>query len=335
MKFNDEQLRTAANLRQYYDAWLATRRAQLDNEFSLSWTTRNGVDYLRHRSAHKDTTLGPRSPETEKIFAEHTALRQELAAQEAERGDRLFETCRLFVALRLGVIASAAAAILREADIRSYLDNALLVVGTNAMAAYELEAAARFAVGIDATEDFDLAWAGDARTALALTRKSPINLLALLKAVDSTYTINSERTFQARNRNAYEVELLIAPSRVGALPHAVGLTPVALPEQEWLLQGRPVDQVVCGRDKSPARIVAPDPRWFALHKLWMAEKPERNPLKKPKDQRQGRTLLDAIATQMPHYPLDEGFRDALPPELRRHFDAWFAARPAESGRRPF
>jgi len=30
------------------------------------------------------------------------------------------------------------------------------------------------------------------------------------------------------------------------------------------------------RDGEAARMVVPDPRWFALHKLWMAKKPERN-----------------------------------------------------------
>src|SRR3546814_7382256 len=63
--------------------------------------------------------------------------------------------------------------------------------------------------------------------------------------------------------------------------------PIPLPEQEWLLLGRQVDHVVIARDNAPARIVAPDPRYFALHKLWMAEKAGRNPLKRPKDEKQG------------------------------------------------
>lgn len=324
MKFNDEQLRIAANLRQYYEAWLETKQAQIESDFTLSWTVRNGGEYLRQRSAIRDTTIGPRSPETEKMLDAHTALRAELETQEQTRGDKLFETGRLFVALRMGVIASAAAAILRQADIRGYLGNAIMVVGTNAMAAYELEAAARFAVGMDATEDFDLAWAGDNKTVLALAAKHPVNLLTLLKAVDSTYTVNSERSFQARNKDAYEVKLVMAPSKADSLPRTIGLAPIPMTEQEWLLQGRPVDQVVCGRDGSPAHIIAPDPRWFALHKLWMADKPERNPLKKPKDRNQGNAMLNAVDAFMPHYPLDAAFRAELPDELRPYFDAWMA-----------
>src|SRR3546814_3958212 len=119
----------------------------------------------------------------------------------------------------------------------------------------------------------------------------------MLKAVDPTFTINSERDVQARNAKAYEVELLVAPSRITTLGSKDQPKPVPLPEQEWLLLGRPVDQVVGCRDGSPARIVAPDPRWFALHKLWMSQQLKRNPQKRPKDRAQGLALLDAVRSE--------------------------------------
>src|SRR3546814_3935157 len=78
----------------------------------------------------------------------------------------------------------------------------------------------------------------------------------MLKTVDPTFTINSERDFQARNARAYEVELLVAPSRAETLSDRDQPRPIPLEEQEWLLLGRPVDQVVGCRDGSPARIVA-------------------------------------------------------------------------------
>ena len=140
----------------------------------------------------------------------------------------------------------------------------------------------------------------------------------MLKAVDPTFTVKSERDFQARNAKAYEVELLVAPSRAATLGTADRPRPMPLPEQEWLLLGRPVDQVVGCRDGSPARIVAPDPRWFALHKLWMAGQAKRDPLKRPKDRKQGLALLDTVLEAMPHYPLDGAFEASLPDELCPH-----------------
>jgi hypothetical protein len=72
-----------------------------------------------------------------------------------------------------------------------------------------------------------------------------------------------------------------------------------------------VDHVVIARDNASARIAAPDPRYFALHKLWMAEKAGRNLLKRPKYEKQGMLLLDAVAEAMPHYPMDKTFVSSL------------------------
>ncbi len=96
-----------------------------------------------------------------------------------------------------------------------------------------------------------------------------VTSLMLSEYGDPSYTVNTERPFQARNAKAFEFELLAAPSRlpVGKRDQP---KPVPLPEQEWLLPGRYVDQVVVARDGSPARLVVPDPRWFALQKLWLA-----------------------------------------------------------------
>ena len=114
----------------------------------------------------------------------------------------------------------------------------------------------------------------------------------------------------------------MAPSRAASLSRLDQPRPVPLPEQEWLLQGRPVDRVAVCRDASPARIVAPDPRWFALHKLWMSQQAKRNPLKRGKDERQGLALLNAIDGDMPQYPLDAAFEQSLPGELAGYYAQW-------------
>jgi len=149
----------------------------------------------------------------------------------------------------------------------------------------------------------------------------------MLKEVDMTYSVNAERPFQARNAKAYEIEILSAPSRIGGQARRDKPRPIPLPEQEWLLNGRPIDRVVGVRDGEAARLVVPDPRWFALQKLWMAEKPGRNPQKKPKDRKQGVALLNAVRQAMPHYALDAGFYDGLPDELKPHFERWEAQKP--------
>ncbi|MEP7350506.1 MAG: GSU2403 family nucleotidyltransferase fold protein [Sphingorhabdus sp.] len=320
--FSDEQARLLVNLRQRYEVWMDADRALADLPYDLRRKNISGREYLYEifDASGNGKSLGPMDDEARNRFADYRA--RKTAAKERRDNGRigLAEAARLYRALRLPLLSSDAGPILREADRRRLLGSHLLVIGTNAMSAYMIEAAGFIDGAPDETEDFDLAW--NARHA----ENGEKTIWSMLKAVDPTFTINNERDFQARNAKAYEVEILVAPSRAATLDRTDQPRPIPLPEQEWLLLGQPVDQVVGCRDGSPARIVAPDPRWFALHKLWMADQAKRNPLKRPKDLKQGMALLDAVAAAMPQYPLDAAFEQTLPPELVPHYAAWTKGR---------
>ncbi len=153
MNFNDEQLRVITNLRQFYEVWIEADRARIDLDYQLTWKPRGGRDYL-YTVVDRDgngTSLGVRSPATEAQFAAFQADKATAVERERASSAAIADACRIYRALRLGTIASAAAAVLREADRRKLLGSSLMVVGTNAMAAYELEAMRRFAIGMDAT----------------------------------------------------------------------------------------------------------------------------------------------------------------------------------------
>lgn len=321
--FSDEQARLLVNLRQRYEVWMEAEQQLAAMPYDLRRKTVSGRAYLYEIADRSGNgkSLGLWDEAAQSRYDEYRA--QKAIARERRDNGRtaLNEASRLYRALRLPLLSSDAGPILRECDRRQLMGSHLLVVGTNAMAAYAIEAAGFIDGAPDETEDFDLAWA-------AQDEATDQIIWSMLKAVDPTFTLNSERDFQARNAKAYEVEILVAPSRADTLDRKDRPRPIPLPEQEWLLLGRPVDQVVGCRDGSPARIVAPDPRWFALHKLWMASQAKRNPLKRPKDAKQGMALLDAVAEAMPQYPLNAEFEQSLPEELASHYTQWAERRPA-------
>jgi len=318
--FSDEQTRALVNLRQRYEVWRDTERALRALPYDLRRKRVGQYEYLYriHDRSGNGTSLGRWDEEAQLRFE---AYREDKAALKDRLGQSraaVDEGARLARALRVPLLASAAGPILREADCRGLLDGQLLVVGTNALLAYAQEAVGALGLN-DETEDFDFAWAGTEQP-----DGSPV--WDMLKAVDPTFTVNTERAFQARNAKAYEVELLVAPSRAGTRGRLDKPHPIPLPEQEWLLLGRPIDQVVTCRDGTAARVVVPDPRWFALHKLWLSEQAKRNPFKRRKDREQGLGVLAAVAEAMPHYPLDEAFVAELPAELRPMWAEWSATR---------
>lgn len=325
--FTDEQARALISLEQRYQVWMEAEQEFAALPYDLRRKVIGDRAYLyeiKDRGGN-GKSLGPWSVETDAAFTDYRQRKARAKARrDASRG-ALDETGRLCRALRAPMLASPAGLILREADRRRLLGGCLLVVGTNAMAAYAVEASGFIRGAPDETEDFDLAWSA------AAPGPDGATVWNLLKAVDPTFTVNSERGVQARNAKAYEVEILVAPSRAATFDRTDQPRPLPLAEQEWLLRGRHVDRVVVCRDGSPARIVAPDPRWFALQKLWMSRQAKRNPLKRAKDQKQGASLLAAVRGAMPRYPLDDEFKASLPEELAGPFAEWAASSPPVDG----
>lgn len=316
--FSEEQARALINLEQRYQVWMAAERALAALPYDLRRKEVAGKAYLYEIADRSGNgkSLGPWSGELEARFEAYRAEKASAKERREQSRERLDESGRLGRALRLPMLANAAGPILREADRRNLLGSHFLVIGTNAMIAYAVEAGGFIRGAPDETDDFDLAWTAQE------SENSERVLWDMLKAVDETFTINLERTFQARNAKAYEVEILVAPSRASTMSKTDRPTPVPLMEQEWLLLGRPVDRVVLCRDGSPARIVAPDPRWFALHKLWLGKQAKRNPLKRPKDLKQGAALLSAVKEAMPQYALDAAFERSIPKVLAPLYTTW-------------
>jgi hypothetical protein len=310
---SDEQLRAAINLANAYEAWLPLTRAEPAYADRLQWKTSAGRQYLyriRDRQGN-GTSLGPRNPDTEKTYAEYQAAKTDLRDRVARISPALDEAAAVYRALRLPMIDSYAGRLLRELDLRELLGPVVLTVGTTATAAYQLEAAELFDSPAHATRDIDLTWVAKRRP------NGPV-LWEALKAFDETFVVNTERSFQARNRDAREVELLVGTERADAVA-TEPMHPLPLPEQDWLYRGRPLRRIGCGLDARPTALVVPDPRWFALHKRWLSDKPTRDPLKRPKDRRQAEAVWTVVREKMPHFPIDSSFAAELPEALRPVF----------------
>jgi hypothetical protein len=333
IRFPVDSDRVIANLDAAYGQWIDARQRLEAMPSSMFWQRKGDVDYLavKEQSAGSATTVGLRSPSTE---SEHDAFHTEKNAlrDSIKTADELIaQRAAQYRALRLPVLGDKQAELLRALDVEGLLRNDLLVVGTNAFSAYEILCGAKFPVGNEETEDFDLAWCRDSGVSVS---RAPINpsqtnhpkrrsLLTVLQRIDATYKINPRKPYQAVNAAGYEVELLAAPS-LSPLPANEAFKPmVTLIEQEWLLKGRPVSFVISTVRQRACPMFVPDPRWMAMHKLWLSQKLERNPTKKPKDRRQGLVLLDACRYFLADsYPLDIDFVLALPPELRDVFNEW-------------
>ncbi|MDI6688065.1 MAG: GSU2403 family nucleotidyltransferase fold protein [Desulfobacterales bacterium] len=60
-------------------------------------------------------------------------------------------------------------------------------------------------------------------------------------------------------------------------------------------------QVIIEDDGYPALLVAHDPRAFALHKLWLSEQADREPVKKQRGHHQRLAVVQFIIQYLPQY----------------------------------
>lgn len=324
--FSADAQRITANLEQSYEAWLDAVQQFQAMPTSMHWVKRGDTEYLaiKIHSSDPGTTIGKRAAATEAQLIDFETRKSALKARIASLNAVVSERAGLYRKMRLlPAIPDQQAEILRELDIAGKLKNDLMVVGTNAFAAYELACGAHFPAGNEETEDFDLTWCRPKLLSKVQPQPARKSLFAILKSIDSSYEINRRKPYQAVNAKGYEVELLAAPS-CHPLPAEEAFNPMAsLIEQEWLLKGTPISNVLATIRNRACPLHVPDPRWMALHKMWLAEKPGRKASKKSKDARQGEVLLDAVRYFLKSsHPIDTDFVIGLPEELQLHFNRW-------------
>ena len=334
LPFSSDAQRLAANLEQAYSFWLSARQSLKELPASMYWAERNGSQYLYIKQSGTDngTSLGVRSPQTEQQFATFAEEKKQ-AVERAASADALIQTRSiLYRRMRMPTLPDKQAQILRKLDIEGLLGTDLMVVGTNAFSAYEWAANAIFPAGNEETQDFNLTWCRGTPASLTFAgtdpeKRSRKTLFSVLKSIDASYKINPRKPYQALDADGYEVELLAAPS-CHPLPRDEAFAPMqTLIEQEWLLLGSPLSAVVATERGRACPLKVPDPRFMGLHKLWLADKPERNPVKRDKDRRQGDVLLDAVRHFMQaSHPLNVDFVFSIPDDLRPTFDRWCAER---------
>ena len=93
------------------------------------------------------------------------------------------------------------------------------------------------------------------------------------------------------------------------------LRPAPIHGLEWLVSAPRFEAVTMGGDGYPVRLVTPDPRAFVLHKLWVADRPDRDPVKRPRDKSQATAVADLCHRYL-RLPFDDGELQALPQHLR-------------------
>lgn len=286
--------RILIDAQQTYERYLEAGARVRQHDGGMRWKRTGDREYLFRTRGGRGygKSLGVRSPGTEAIYERFHRNKRESRQRRLDLIEELRRQGRFCVAAGVARVPATAANVVRVLDEAGLMGHGLHVLGTHALYAYESAAGALVDQALMTTTDIDLLF--DAAARLRMTGAvSRGGLIDLLRKADKTFEVVSDGHFRAANRKGFLVELVKPLSRpeMRAERRQIGDAPGDLVAAEmsgfdWLRSSPPFVQIAIAEDGFPVRLHVPDPRFFALNKLWVSQEPSRDPVKRPRDHQQ-------------------------------------------------
>jgi hypothetical protein len=149
----------------------------------------------------------------------------------------------------------------------------------------------------------------DVRSKLTLVADDidKLGLLDILRKADRSFELSGPRSYRSINRDGDMIDLIKSEPKSILIREQIrmggpgDLKAAKIKNLHWLISSPKIYQVVIGEDGFPAAISAPDPRAFALHKLWLSKQVRRAAIKKQRDHDQAIAVVNLIVKYLPQY----------------------------------
>ena len=291
---------------------------------SMMWRSVSGSDYLIHQAQKRQKSLGARSPETELIYSHFQERKAELAERIKALKENQARNAKLCKAVNVNRVPLLLAQISRKIADFPVLAHKTLIVGTNALYAYEAAAAVYFEPDMLATEDVDVLW--DTRKKISIASTEPQGFIGLLKSIDRSFEVMSDSKFRASNKDGFIVDLIqplkkdvIFSNYSSMSDFPDDLIAVEIKGLIWLVSC-PKFSAICIDDQGyPVKLIVPDPRAYAMHKYWLSKREDRSPDKKKRDLEQSLTVFKLIIERLSYLDINDRSLKAMPFEVKQSY----------------
>lgn len=294
----ESPLRELVNARATWRAFTEAKREARQVRGSMSWKQVGGRSYLiRKSAAGAQTSLGPRSTETELLYDQFQARKQQVLARLKAMKARVEEQRKLNRVYGVGrtpVIVVRALAALEEANLSDHF----VVIGTHALYAYETAAGVLVDAGAMATRDLDLLFDTRHRMAFATTLRRGVDhsLIAVLRKADPSFRVMRDQLHTAVNDDGFEIDIIRRRADHGD-PHPLRMSDdeddfwaAQIDQGEKILSGRKFEHLVVATNGEMATLRTLHPQDFIRLKQELAARPGRDPQKAPKDRLQAQVV---------------------------------------------
>ncbi len=323
LEYNSDQRREFVNSSQRFQAL----RNATDREFgfrgSLVWSETSGERYLMRsyydeRGARRQKSLGKFSSQTQSLKATFDHERADAIRQRKALDEIMIRQSAINRALGLGRVPALSARIIRLLDKKRLLGHGIRIVGTNAIYAYEAACGVFVDAGLTATEDIDLLFDARARLNLISDADFPARtLLDILRLADRSFR-RTRQSFRVQNDDGFLVDLIKPSTNPPWKPGRTsigGADDIEAAEIEglaWLENAPAFEHIAIDERGQPLRMITPDPRAFAIHKIWISARENRTPIKKARDAEQAFAIASLARMFLQHLPFAEAELRYLP-----------------------
>ncbi|MFQ3787549.1 GSU2403 family nucleotidyltransferase fold protein [Halomonas sp. A29] len=321
-RLQPEQVRVAVNATQLFEA-LEHHRAQARQvKGSMHWKRIHGREYLyRAYTGGKNHSLGPRSAETEAIQQAFETRKAEFQVREQSLKEQLQVHAAYIRANRLNRFPVAGARVIRALQRKSI---PFRLIGTNALYAYEARAGALIEPEHLATADIDVLM--DARQGMRIvTALEGETLLSVIQSSDRSFEPLTDTPFEFRAANAqgYMIDLITQaanPMAMSDFEHhleANDLKPVGIDSLKWAIASPRFEATVFDERGMPLRLSTVDPRAFVLHKWHVSQQPDREALKRYRDEAQACLVATLLRDELRELSTTQAVERAFPHLVRQ------------------
>ena len=306
VEYSVAQRKHYINTQQLYEHYIQKKQRFLkEYRVSMYWKKVGDRAYLtkKRSSVNKVISLGPKSDETVKIYEEFlhskAALKEELAQLEA----KLERARKLSRIEQLTRVPNVLVEIYRKIN-ELGLDEKMILIGTNALYAYESYSGVFVEEENLATEDIDLLNKQSKALSVIFDEVLPQGKLTeMIKLIDKSFEPDMDAPYRFRNKEGVLLEVLspmqekeaFEKGNTDAFTNILSLT---MEGMQWLENSRIFKSMVIADNGKCATLSTIHPLEFAVYKYWLSTVKERNILKKNRDETQARLVTQLIKEYM-------------------------------------
>lgn len=298
ISYNDNQRKQYINAEHTYLRYLEKyQHYHIHYKYSMFWE-RNILVKKRSRNNKKEY-IGKRSEKTEEIYEQFIRGKKESKEQLNIAKEELQIQEKFNKFYKLNRTPKALIKIFQKLN-KLNMDDKIIVIGTNSIYAYESYCAIFVEEKHLATFDIDLLSRKDKKISFLMKEQFPnIKATQFIKEIDKSFEENPKVPYRFENKEGVIIEI-INPTRkhITIKDSFMDIIGLDMEGMQWLESTKIFKSLIIGDNGEVAYLKTINPLDFAIYKLWLSSRIDREPIKRERDLKQSRLVTKLIEEYM-------------------------------------